>query len=405
MGNVISRENYYKYLPQEFNFSSHHEVYTFLETGIMSAIRKKSHKELSEFIRSVIALTDKLRGDEFYDEFAFFRMFYEMIITLEYSFHELRLDESHSKFIIEHDFVDVYYTMGRLYSERNDVSNFLYYIDLADCEYSKCNNKSRGELIKYLLSSNELSLWYITSDIIMEFENYKNINGHNSNFEKVLKLVEITIDDSHILNLLKDFKTDLLMQFIGAEMSSVRFQRGFTIKENSTTKENEYQSIKLLRYVGELTWIFEIYVKDKFLDLSGSAVEKTLGGLMFKLAKNMNLEKEYSKIKKEYGNKYETKLKLSTLGLKDLLNELKNAPILNVKKGEYILEVNEFLAKMLYALVLFRNYYAHNMDRNTDFRKWFNNYNILMVLIFLAFFVVKYMFDNDFVLGMGEAET
>ena len=61
MTNVISAENYRRFLPETFDYNNHHQVYTFINEGILYAVKGKLHQKLSDFIRSILALTDMLR--------------------------------------------------------------------------------------------------------------------------------------------------------------------------------------------------------------------------------------------------------------------------------------------------------------------------------------------------------
>lgn len=391
----IDSKEYNKHIPSDFDFNNqnHTEIYHFIENGIKTAFENKSHDELRKFVQQVIAMTDKYIGQKYYDEFKFFYHFYKKITTLDYNLSWY--DKSHSEFIKEHDFTDVYYTMGKLYAGRNDINRHLHYIDLADSEYALHNNKSKGEFIKDLLKSETLSLWHISAYIINGFENYKNMNNHCSDFENALTNIGIEVSKNTILELLEDFKHDLLIQFIHAEMSIDSFEEGRILKEDSTDKDKKYQSIKRMRYVGELTWLYEIYLKDKLEELEGKRSEDTLSGILSKLLNLINLQSEYKKVKAEY-KKFKSKTELNTVGLQELLKELKNTPSLNFHANLKGLDINEFFVKSLYGLLLFRNYYAHYMDRDTKIGRYFSSYNTLRVLIFTVFMTTKMLFDNEF---------
>ena len=267
------------------------------------------------------------------------------------------------------------------------VNNYIHYLSLADNEYSIRNSCAEGEFILYLIRSKSLALWNIVPHIVSDYNNYKTANKHISRIENVLESFSIKVKNESIDSLIYDFKFDLILQFSHVMKHLRSISTNYNFREYYN-ENGRYKGIRITRFAGELTWLFEVYLKDKLKERFPeedfiAPLDKTIQAFLNKIS--AKYEKKFSKIQGLLFDKFKTKDAVNTNGLMELLDRI-------VSNNE-----NAFDNFILYLLILkiFRNYYSHYMERHTNLGGQYFQDLALRLSIFNAFLITKKLFDND----------
>ena len=386
--NVIDVDRSNKLFPKMLNVHNPTEIFRFIQAGIKKSCSLQSHEKLDEFIYSVNSLVDSLRGNEYYNAFKIYYNFFMTLTTIDYHLEEYDFDSSVLDFLKCHDFTSIYYNYAVLFGENGNINYYMHYLSLADNEYALNNNCSKGDFIQILIKSKGFALWNIVPHMISDYNNYKTNNKHCSGFEKAIEAFDIGINDEIVNDLICDFEYDLLLQFIHIMKHSRSISTSFNFREFHNGN-GQYKNIRITRFIGELTWVFEVYLKDKLKAMypEESFIEPLDGTIKVFLEKiNTNYKKKYDVIQNSMFQKYEgSKDAVNTKGLIDLLEQA-------ALKSENC--IDDFI---LYLMILktFRNYYSHYMDRNTNLGASYFQDLILKLSIFNAFLITKKLFDKE----------
>lgn len=386
--NDINVDRNHKLFPKTLNIYNSHDIYLFIHDGIKTSCDLKSHEALDKFTFSINLLVDSLRGNEYYNAFKVYYHFYMTLTTVDYNLEKFGYDLSVLEFIKSHDFTSIYYNYAVLFGDSGNLNNYIHYLSLADNEYALKNSCNEGTFILNLVRSKSLALWNIVPHIISDFNNYKTSNQHFSMIENVLEDFCIKVTNESIDNLIYDFKFDLILQFVHVMKHLRSISTNFNFRE-FYNENGRYKSIRITRFVGELTWLYEIYLKDK---LKGrypeeefiSPLDQTIQVFLNRI--NVEYAKQFSRLQNALFNKYnQRKDSVNTEGLMELLERISSN------------SESAFDNFILYLLILkiFRNYYSHYMDRNTNLGvKYFQDLT-LKLAIYNAFLITKKLFDND----------
>lgn len=372
--------------PVSLNIYNDHEIYSYINNSVKSICRSKSHVEFDRFLESFFYLVDGLRAKTYFNTMMLYYNFYMTITTIDYHMDRYKIDSTVIDFIKEHDFTAIYYNYAYLYYINGDNYNYLHYLSLADNEYSLKKGCNKGEFVNYLIRSKGYLLWNLVPNILSDYQNFKSANQHSSNFELTLSQFEISLDESLIRELFLDFSHDLLLQAIHVFKNFSSLSTSYNFRELHN-KNGDFKSIKTTRFIGELTWLFEVYLKDKLIqaypDESFHApLDPTIQAFLLKI--NKDYCKEYSQITNSFHDKFKNKDSANTTGITYLLKEVQS----HNHNGQ-----NTYLIS-LFILKLFRNFYSHYMDREN---KWGSSYfsNLeLKIVIYNCFLITKVMFDR-----------
>lgn len=385
--NIINLNTKDANYPSELVIFNSHAILKFINNGIKDSCAKKSHESLASFIRSVDLLVDSLRGSEYYNGFMIYHQFYMTITTVDYHMEKFDFDSDVLQFIKDHDFTSVYYNYAYLFGSHGNTNDFLHYLTLADAEYALKNKCNCGTFISFLIKSKGFSLWNLIPNILSDYQNFKASNGHVNQFDKILQFYNIKIDEAAINDLIRDFKYDLLLQFIHAMKIVSSLSTYYNFRE-SHNKNGEYKAIRTTRFIGELTWIFEVYLKDKLADkfpdeVFEAPLDNTIQTFLGKMGKEY--QTKYSQMQQYMFERF-SKKDVNTEGLLFLLSRISSD------------EVNciDSLITHLLALKTFRNYYSHYMDRHTNLGAGYFQSLPLKLSIYNAFLIVKQLIDSDF---------
>ncbi|MGS0763824.1 hypothetical protein [Syntrophomonas curvata] len=382
--NVISVDRNHKLFPKALNINNSHDIYSFINDGIEKSCTLQSHEVFDDFVYSINLLVDALRGNEYYNAIKIYYHFYMTLTTIDYNFEKFDFDASVLEFIKSHDFTSIYYNYAVLIGENGDVNNYLHYLSLADNEYAIKNNCREGTFILNLIQSKNLASWNIVPYIISDYNNYKVANRHFSQLEKTLEAFNINLSNESFNDLICDFEFDVILQFIHVLKHFRSISTSFNFRE-SYNENGRYRNIRTTRFIGELTWLFEIYLKDKLKskfpeEEFGNPLDKTIQTFLNKI--DSEYEKKFKKIQGELFDKFKTNAAVNTKGLMELLEKINSK-----NEGTF----DNFILYLL-ALKIFRNYYSHYMDR---LGVGYLQNRVLRLLIFNAFLITKQLFDND----------
>ena len=388
-GNIIYPKANSTNYPSDLDVYNSYAIYEFINSGIKDSCNSKSHESLASFINSIDLLVDSMRGSECKNGFMIYHQFYMTITTVDYHMDEFGFDLDVLQFLKDHDFTSVYYNYAYLFASYGNTYDYLYYLTLADAEYASKNDSDKGAFISFLIRSKNYSLWNLIPNILCDYQNYETANGHVNEFINMLELYNISIDEDVVGNLIQDFKYDLLLQFIYVmkSVSSINNGTNFRASHNSY---GEYKAIRATRFIGELAWIFEVYIKDKLTDrFPGEKFEepldKTIRSFLGKMGKEY--QTTYSQMSTDLHNKFPKNV--NTQGLLYLITKMSSSE----------LSYPNCLVTYMLALKTFRNYYSHYMDRHTNLGAGYYKSLPLKLAIYNSFLIVKQVIDSNFELN------
>ena len=279
-----------------------------------------------------------------------------------WTYTNLAEEKSKTAFCESLDFTEIYYNLGKLKWDSGDYDNALLYVVHADVGYSKHNLKPRGTFIRFLLNSRGYVLWNAIPYLVSDFSSC-NLLFNNSNIKSIIGK---DITENLIIELLKDFEMLLLLQFIKS------FYRYHNFKDE---KSNEYKALREFRILGDLTWLFECYLKDKF---------KVEGKQLYNL-----IQEHLFANKEEYKRQFENYNNLDVPGKenkysKKYYEESLAYMLKELKTNKNPVELASICIRITY---LFRNYSAHYIDE-----RFFSteNYSKELYICILSSFIVAY---------------
>src|SRR5665648_13752 len=166
--------------------TSWHNQYEYL-SGVISKIRNE--KDMIFYLKeqkNIYLITEFLRNINECVALNFYKSFYMMLTT---DFDRIKSNTERDEvyaFIQKIDYTELFYNIGKLMGSLGNTDTALYYISLADKEYSEKQNVDNGVFLKLLIKSSSHFLWNIVPNIMCDFENHKSAHGHASNFESTL---------------------------------------------------------------------------------------------------------------------------------------------------------------------------------------------------------------------------
>ena len=261
-GNIIDVNKNHNLFPKNLNVYNTHDIYLYINGGVKTSCGLKSHEVFDEFIYSINLLVDSLRGNEYYNAITVYYHFYMTLTTIDYNLEKFDFDESILEFIKAHDFTSIYYNYAVLFGGNGNINDYIHYLSLADNEYAIKNNCEEGTFIFYLLQSKNFALWNIIPHIMSDYSNCKVVNNHYCQLGKILESFKIEVSNESFYALLCDFKFDVLLQFIHIMKHLRSLSTNFNFRE-SYNENGRYKNIRITRFLGELTWLYEVYLKDK----------------------------------------------------------------------------------------------------------------------------------------------
>lgn len=301
----------------------------------------------------------------------------EMYMTLFYEITTKNLNQEYENYKQKIEFIDMlnftelYYNIAKLKWDSGDYDNAIYYIVHADIQNSKHNNEARGTFIKLLLNSKGLVFWNVVPNMSCDFRNSRfdyaiaDIIGiDSSNIYEMFNKYE-----GYIRELLNDFEPLILLQFL----NSVNRYHNFMGE-----KPNEYKTLREFKILGELSWLFECYLKDKFNISEHITLSPLIENYLF--ANSEELLKKF---------RYYANLKVPSFINKDEYNLQYMLKELNIKH-----EPSEQIVIYIRITYLFRNYSSHNIE-DTFFKPNKDNHSMQFYMIILSSFLMAYKLINN----------
>lgn len=361
-----------------------HGQYAYLRNSSTIVLNSCDKEIFVVELKKAYIITEHLRATNACTALNFYYNFYKMLTSEFYKISDTSKRRNSVDFIKCADFTELFYNIAKLKSELGNRDEALFYISLADNEFSTHSGAKKGAFIKYLIKSRGYFLWNVIPFITSDFDNYKNSNKHQSNYEGTLKDFDIKISKEVFGELLDDFETETLYQFVSSLRDYSSFNTGSAFKE----EETHYKSIRQFRILGDLAWIFESYLKSKLSQKYQVNTNETLDTIISQHLKKYNetCSKKYSKRQAELSKKYsKDNLEFYTLGLSELLDEIK------VVNQESYLKVYA-----IYLLILknYRNYSAHYLDNSLKLGDSYTLRLRIMLTIMCSFLITKKIYSE-----------
>lgn len=371
--NCINAEtlDYLKEYISDFNRGS---IITYIKQQVNLLFESEDMEVFNRLSRDVFNICNNIRTYNI-------SLAHEMYITLYYEvtakdlFNEYANYEKKLKLIDKMNFTEMYYNIAKLKWDSGDYDNALNYIIHADVQNTIHTNEPRGTFVKFLLNSKGYVLWNIVPNLNydfrnnnLEFEIAQFLGIENDNNDERFKKIEDSLRE-----LLNDFDILLLLQFI----NSVNRYHNF-----SGERSNEYKSLREFKILGELVWLFECYLKDKF-SISNKDLYNLISTQLFVESKyilktffnydNLDVPSKVNKKSREY---YEESLEY-------MLNELRTKS-----------EQSERMAIYIRITYLLRNYTSHNVD-DKFFKPNKDNHSRQFYMIIISSFLIAYKLINN----------
>lgn len=361
--NIIHVDRYHELFPRDLNICCEDDIFSFINRGITDLCKTQSHEVFYRFVYSIFLLVDSLRGNKLYNPFSIYNHFYLSLISLDNNLLKFDCDISSLDFIKSCDFTAIYYNYSVLFGDHGNISSYLHYLSLADNEYAMKNACPEGSFISELIKSSNFALWNIVPSIICDYKNftttqYNRGSGKYNQFEETLKAFKIEISKNLFYTLVSDFRYDITLQFLYILKQYLITSNNSNFRELFNSN-GQFKNIRSTRFIGELTWLFEVYLKDKLSnrypdEKFPNPLDNTIKAFLKKI--DCRFEARYSQLLDLLFAEFVTKLAVNTEGLQQLLVKV------TLKNGDFWEEYLQYLL----ILQIFRNYYAHYMDRYTN---------------------------------------
>lgn len=358
-------------IEENINVFNRGYIYDFVKNQIEKMFISCETKDFLTLSKNVFDICEKLRssfnGPNHSLAFEiYYGFFYHGIVSRQYT--EQKTSEREKTFIATLDFTEMYYNLAHLVS---DTDSMLFFLMRADAEYSKFNGKQKGDFIKYLLiNKEEHLLWNIYPNIIRDFDNYRryyfDAYGLEGFFDRKL-------DKEFISDLFDDFDILIKLQFIHSILE-------VPLRENTI---NDYISLRQFRILGDLTWLFECHLKDKY-----NIFNKGLNNMITE-----HLLKNHESIRKKF-SEYDLRKNEITGSKKSkqfneeyicfLLKELKNTKYSTEEKIAIILRIT----------YTYRNYASHTLDDKFFLFNKDNHSRELYIVTLASFLIAHSILEN-----------
>lgn len=381
--NIIQGEkisHFYKYDDLEWG-----NQYQYIQETVKEIRKKLSIDHFLKEQRKVFLITEILRKKNGCDSLRFYDTFYQELTTGFYKITDFEERNIIYQFTQSINYTELFYNLGQLSGNLGNTDMAIYYISLADKEYSIKNCLVEGSFVKLLLSSNNHFLWNIASTLICDYQNYENINGHNSKFNSMLSSFNIEINRSTFDEFFKEIDVQTLFQLVDSFSHLNKFNIGSNMKEIGT----RYKSIYLYKVLGDLTWSFESYLKSNInlyfqKDMSHATLSDVLSYSLKKVDKKCS---SYFSIKlAELKRNHSTEFDLNTRGLHELITGLDSADLNDS------FELFSHYALIMY---LYRNYSSHYMDNTLNLGTSYKLKLTLYLSIVTVFLITNDMFTKQ----------
>lgn len=239
------------------------------------------------------------------------------------------LDETRD-FITSLDKVELYFNLGIIAKEcLKDFDAAMYYFGEAGREYSIMNKVPIETFFRdQMIDKQGAAFWNFSGNLRQNCLGYSSFAipfHYKSVFGYEAKKTAVE-------TLLKDFDYPLLLQFV------------FTVSSYFTwlsLMHNIIKGVKITRVLGEMSWLFECYLKQKL-----SINKKTLKPLLDEFVKNKLYKESYHNL-----YKLEVKTRNSIEAIEALIN-----------KQESSEDIIEKQALCLLTTYVMRNYTSHNLN-------------------------------------------
>jgi tetratricopeptide (TPR) repeat protein len=330
------------------------ELFRLMEKLIVEIYSKKDKEKFKELLLILYVYTTEMRSEQYYAKAIRIYEFFLYKAPEKGRFYP-GFEEFHETL----DFTEVYYNLGFLNYEQGDFDLSMYYFAIADEIYCKQNRLSNGELLISLIDKNGSPFWSFSSHLC------QNCAG-NSSFDKDFGFNAVfgkKMNETEVKFLLDDFNSILLLQFV---MSIERFWKVFSLKFNVV------KALRINRFLGELVWLLEAYLKEK----SGKTSEE----IVF-LSETIKIAfKNDRQLKKKY---YELRNTTEHMGINEKIIYLTGI----LKNNNNVIDKK---AACLVVSYYFRNFTAHNLsDTFILFKDNSYNKKIFFCLLW-TFFIVYY---------------
>jgi hypothetical protein len=353
-----SLEQIRKFIPH-FNRGA---ILTYLKQHVDLLLETEDVEVFMSLSKDVFQICNSLRTSNLSLAHEIYMSFlYEL--TTRNLYQDYKNHERKAAFLDDLNFTEIYYNIAKLKWDSGDYDNALYYIIHADLQNSKRKDEQSGMFVKFLLNSQGYVLWNVIPYLEGDFSNYKSY----FNISQIEDILGRVINKEYIKELLNDFDILLLLQFI----NSVNRYHNFMGE-----KPNEYRTLREFKILGELSLLFECYLKSK-LSISNIQLYNVIDTYLFANSKELLTQFKYydnldlpvkDKKSKEY---YEQSLEF-------MFNEFQT--------NTDSLEVAAICIRITY---LFRNYSSHNID-DKFFKDNKDNRSIHIYLAIISSFLIAF---------------
>ena len=365
------------------NFNWYNQ-YDYIKNAVEQIYHNLDYKFFLNEQKNVYLITENLRHSSNYDAFRFYEHFYSELTIGYYNISDQSKRKEIMNFLSEIDFTELFYNLGLLCDSLGNTDTAIYFISLADKEYCVKNKLTEGTFVKHLLSSRNLYLWVIMKNLFIDFYNYENNNKHFSNFKNMLILFDIKLEQSVLDDFINNLDVPTLFQLVVALTDIKKLDFDVLSKD----KETHFKSIYKLKALGNLTWIFENYLKSNLkLYFNLDFDKETLGPILEKVLQMLGESyADYFKLrKKKIVSDYPSKFDQNTKGLSELIREINQLESNNKFK---------LFSHLILILYLFRNYTTHYLDNSLRLDSSYLKYLSVYLSIISCFLITEKQFQN-----------
>lgn len=361
-------------------------LWKYIQNTTSHIYKNRSKKDFEIALLNTYSIAEYLRGMNASTALNFYNNFYMSLVCNNSKKENTDEKRDIEAFLSNLDYTEIFYNHAKLFSDIGNIDKSMYYVSLANEEYSKHNTCNTNEFVLYLLSSNGNLLWNVIPDILSYFRNYS-IYKYNP-IELLISNGENTLNKELYQSFFGNLDTNsslMLIKYLRELIQIGNFQ--------SENKYNSnYNSLVIFRTLGNVTWLLENRMKTKLGELLDKDYQsKTLSDLLPQILRMMDrkLSREFSRVQEDLKSKYTNNFDLNTQGLSDLLNEF-----------DQFKDDTEFLLPLLVMItIVYRNYSSHYLDNslslgNSYFLKLKLILIILTVFLLLDSFLVESLEDK-----------
>lgn len=369
---------FYKY--ENFSWGNQ---FDYIRHSIKEIQKTLSITKFNEEHRKVFLITENLRYKNECEAHRFYYTFYLKLTKEFYEIEDKNERDTVYAFTQRIDYTELFYNISQLLGNLGNDDMAIYYISLADKEYAVKNNVVEGDFLKLLLNSKSHFLWNVSSQLICDYQNFENVNGHTSNFKNTLSSFNIDINRKTLDEFYKGVDIQTLFQLID---SFKRFNK-LNLSANEKERGTRYRSIYIYKVLGDFTWAFENYLKTSILiiykkDMSHTSLKDLLTYTLKKIDKRSSryFSTKLSSLECKYTNKYD----LNTKGLQELIIDMNS-----ITNDKY-----DAISHFALILYLFRNYSTHYMDNTLNLGFSYTLKLSIYLSIVTTFLITNDLFDK-----------